>query len=768
MTICSNSRLHIGGVDRLMAVTGGVVRVYGTGGWGFYATSGGGYASPGWDNGVLANVGGGRYTYTMPDAEVWNFNSSGHLTSKVSADGPEGLVPVAGPLINWRTQYHYHSHLPPVWVDDDRGLLTCASFSEVGWWNPETGKEVRRLRPNLWNVATLIVSPDGQYLAVTGWYGCRLYQVRTGQPVGLTLGHTNHVPCAAFSADSRWLLTGSTDQSIKLWSVPGGEPQGMPVPLSSEVYATAFLGNRLVAGQMDGVVRLWGPGQATMPFQDYAAPAEKKADLNPLADPAGRYLLEPASATSARVIDLETGKQAGKTLEHIGLLLHGAFVPGGSRVVAQTRRTVGVWDWQTGAAIWGPEDLPAVGYAAGVSPDGRWLVSLCADPGLQPRHLGLLMDAATGKTVAKFVHEGKPELVNYYPNVRFSPDGSCFITFNSWPTVAVWNTDSAKLRYPPLRHEDYVTSAAFSADSRYLATGGNDHSARVFELATGKELARLAQPHWVFDVAFSSDDRLLLTTSRDGTARLWDWQAGKLVCPPMDQGQELTNGRFLPGTPWLALMTWGTLQAWDAVLGKPLTPPLPKETGWGLRLVLEGRKAAAFGEKGHVRVFDLSPLADDNPQRLSSEQVRLRGELQSMHAVHEGGGVVRLTTGEWLERWRRFRSERPDLPPWSDTVALDQWLDRDQPETLHSLHGRAVQYRDARRFAEAVPIFQQALDGYRRRLGPLTLIPLPACATSASCTGQAASTPRPNRYGKRHSRANASSWGLITPRRFAP
>ena len=74
------------GVDRLYSVTGGILREYGSGGWGFYATSGSGYTSPSWDYGTLSNVSGG-YQYVTPDNETWNFNSSGYLTSYVSADG---------------------------------------------------------------------------------------------------------------------------------------------------------------------------------------------------------------------------------------------------------------------------------------------------------------------------------------------------------------------------------------------------------------------------------------------------------------------------------------------------------------------------------------------------------------------------------------------------------------------------------------------------------------------------------------------------------
>ena len=77
----------IGGVDRLISVTGGVLREYGSGGESFYATSGSGYTSPAGDSGILTNVGGGGYQYTTPDGETWNFNSNGYMTSYVSADG---------------------------------------------------------------------------------------------------------------------------------------------------------------------------------------------------------------------------------------------------------------------------------------------------------------------------------------------------------------------------------------------------------------------------------------------------------------------------------------------------------------------------------------------------------------------------------------------------------------------------------------------------------------------------------------------------------
>jgi WD40 repeat protein len=580
-------------------------------------------------------------------------------------DGPGKLRRLAGPLVNWATQYNFNSHLAPVWIDDDRGVLTCAAFDEVAQWDPNTGKEVRRLKPNLWNVDAIVPSPNGRYVAITGWHGCQLYDTRSGNAVGPRMQHTNRVPCVAFSADSRVLLTGAVDQTIQLWSVPDGHPQA-GLRLSHEVFATAFFGQGFMAGQMDGLIRLWRPGQLTLPYRDYAVPAEKHLDYSRFVDAQGRYLLTRVPNNGARVIDLESGKPTGEVLKDVGQTFHGAFVPRSSQIVIQTAEKLTVWDWRTGRIVWGPEQLPSTGYSVDVSPDGRRLVSLCADR-------GWLVDTKTGKLIAEIVHEGKPDLLNSAPRIRFSPDGSRFVTYRAWSTVIVWDATTGRSRNAPWRHGDRATALAFSTDGRYLATGSDDYTARVFDLAKGRELAKLETPHWVFGVAFDTDGKRLLTSNRNGSAQLWDWREGKKIGPPMSHAGEVYGGLFLPGTPWLLTVATvptagATVQAWDSLLGKPLTLSLLMRSrdGRELRLVSGNRQLAAFGyAAGRVRVFDLSPLADDNPHRLSPEQLQSWAEIQSMEKIHEGG-VARLTTSEWLERWRKLQREKPDLATWAE------------------------------------------------------------------------------------------------------
>jgi Caspase domain/WD domain, G-beta repeat len=70
---------------------------------------------------------------------------------------------------------------------------------------------------------------------------------------------------------------------------------------------------------------------------------------------------------------------------------------------------------------------------------------------------------------------------------------------------------------PPLR------GLAFSPDGSRLATASDDATARVWDLATGREVMKVRHPTGVSDVAVSPDGRLLATAGAD--ARVWSVEA---------------------------------------------------------------------------------------------------------------------------------------------------------------------------------------------------------------------------------------------------
>jgi WD40 repeat protein len=73
--------------------------------------------------------------------------------------------------------------------------------------------------------------------------------------------------------------------------------------------------------------------------------------------------------------------------------------------------------------------------------------------------------------------------------------------------------------------KDEMLATAFSADGKWLATGGTDGIVRIFE-GTALKTELKGHNNWITGVAFSPDGKLLASASADKTARVWttsDW-----------------------------------------------------------------------------------------------------------------------------------------------------------------------------------------------------------------------------------------------------
>ena len=518
--------------------------------------------------------------------------------------------------------------------------------------------------------AAMEVSSDGRYLAALGYQSprVRLFEVATGRPVGPILHHKNTVFSVAFSPDSRTLVSSSTDGTARLWSVPGGEPLARPVDLHRIKLVAFGPQGRSLATQNDDLVRLWALPEEGVPIIRVPLDGENSfAALNgdgALTIPTGMSFLSGRSVRSTRAYHVATGRPAGPPLRPGGLIVDAAFSPDGQSVATLDGREVRsnegqavvVWDWASGRQRWRAA-LPSEPRSLSYRNDGRRLAVLCGEGEL------LEFDTADGREALRWrAHDTEP--AQHWVNngeVGFSPDGRSVLTWGMGNDVRVWEADTGRPRYPPLRHRDKCHDLQFSPDGKLMALASYDGSVRVRDFATGAVVSELpTHPDNVYCASFSPDGRLLVTACRDRAVRVWDWRDGRLVCPPFEHARDAVSATFTPDGRWvLSVSADMTARAWDWRTGKPVTPSLAiGGMAWSVVVTTDGKHAVVGGCQAALAVLDLGDLARSDSD-VDTDAMCLRAELLAGQRLHEGGGTVNLSADEWLDRWRTFRPQSP-------------------------------------------------------------------------------------------------------------
>ncbi|WP_165917318.1 caspase family protein [Flaviaesturariibacter aridisoli] len=119
----------------------------------------------------------------------------------------------------------------------------------------------------------------------------------------------------------------------------------------------------------------------------------------------------------------------------------------------------------------------------------------------------------------------------------------------------------------PIGHNGRINGLAYSPDGKRVATASGDHTAKIWDAATGALLADLKGFQGsVYKASFSPDGRLLLATPAfdDSLAKIWDATTGAFVGDLVGHSRSLQSGAFSPdGHRIITASADGTARIWD-------------------------------------------------------------------------------------------------------------------------------------------------------------------------------------------------------------
>jgi WD40 repeat protein len=201
-----------------------------------------------------------------------------------------------------------------------------------------------------------------------------------------------------------------------------------------------------------------------------------------------------------------------------------------------------------------------------------------------------------------------------------------------------------------------VTSVAFNADDRHVASGSEDRTVRIWDTTTGKTITTKEFPGAVGGVAFAPDRKLVASTVRyDGPVKgpqpyplIWDPWTGAEFCAVRDETSR-TAIAFSPDGHWVAAATttfletlFGGVPQVHTVERSPVAPAVAFDRLGGHQAPVmqvafspDGTRLASAGLDRAVKVWDLAA---------GKEAVALHDE-GGVHSVCFSPDGLRLAAG---------------------------------------------------------------------------------------------------------------------------
>ncbi len=452
-------------------------------------------------------------------AKIQSFPTSNLALSVVWSPDGTRLASVAGPrVIVWRLsdEQRVETNLVFVlnqiaWSPDGTKIAAANRDTIVYLLDADTLDTLQTFGGHVGDVQSVAWAPDSQTLA-SGGIDSRimLWDTQSGNLIAELNHHQGIVYGLAFSSDGKILASGSQDQEVALWDVETGNYLSTVKTFDRDVQSVAMspVAGKiyLAAGSLDKTVSLFEI-QLDQPLSEELASA--------LGQVYGLAITSEGDLSALSILENNQLNvwQVNKELYAEAKLLK--KITGGSGVESMTLSPDGI--------------LAAVGYSTGRI---------------------VLTDLQTGET-SNYAQTGAPNALAVRPDHLQFASSRCAVYQTDALTpiceeaeILLWNLAEDLPAQTLTGLTSPITALAFSSDGTLLASGDENQTILLWDLATGEPVGIPLIRHQakITSLAFSPDGRLLASGSADNSIILWDLTSGQPIGEPLAGSSESVWG----------------------------------------------------------------------------------------------------------------------------------------------------------------------------------------------------------------------------------
>jgi WD40 repeat protein len=458
--------------------------------------------------------------------------------------------------------------------------------------------EIATLTGHAEEVKCVCISPDGK-LAVSGSSDqtIRIWNIERGECLRTIEGDLGWIKCLGITADSKLALSGSTDCTLRLWNLESGQCVRILKGHTGAITTLAISpdGQLAVSGSYDNTMRLW--------------------DLN-----TGKYLY---------ILQIQA--------------VVGVCITADKRTIisAGSDDVIRIWDAGNGICLRAIQAVDCCLTSIAITPCGRYAVSGGQDKILR------YWDLSGGILLREF-----PGHEYNITSVQISADSKIALSGSDDNTLKLWNTENGECIKTLKGHTNLITSVSMTPDGRLIVSAG-DNRIRVWNTC-GEEIPdeKLKHKYDVDRINITGDGRFGISSSWDRILR-WNMENGTCSGEFKGHTDSVHDVKItLDGKKVISNGADETMRVWNINNGECLmTVQLKDVTVFDFEVTPDGMRVVAPSTHGFPQYVPSIVVVDLNKGKVSEKFKDHSDKINCICLSPDGKYVVSGSSDHTIKIW---------------------------------------------------------------------------------------------------------------------